>query len=411
MELEMRRKLGDVTNTASGKKRKKTKTRHASKKRRRAEKDTSETGSNDSSQDEDSQDSDDANGSSSGVEEAADKGALTRVGRLYVLQYGLWVKGGVHIFEQVPDPKYDEKKRFETDTTKIQGQLRDIQKIIPAAYFGKEGRMGGKELVARAFMSGVHSQRSNTSTRIRKAAGPAIFDCGPADLLLPETRLNKFRDQIGWCVEDGTSGGYSSLDVAVLHKNWVGEYDIKTCFLNPALMRLYVALIRGPTAATAMLEAGKRDANAVVMNIPKSDNMEHIHGLTHTEPGAIAGSAVLAIWALSADTCLRDRGDRTNIDYDALFDEYLEILIVGLRDKSTSILNVFAEWDRVIFPTSQSGYGKRTSTGRSAGHKKAMEALMAERQAAEDADAGAEGDDAGGDDDAGSAPLEDGDRT
>ncbi|KAJ7204897.1 hypothetical protein C8J57DRAFT_1734864 [Mycena rebaudengoi] len=197
MELEMRRKLGDVTNTASGKKRKKTKTRHASKKRRRAEKDTSETGSNDSSQDEDSQDSDDANGSSSGVEEAADKGALTRVGRLYVLQYGLWVKGGVHIFEQVPDPKYDEKKRFETDTTKIQGQLRDIQKIIPAAYFGKEGRMGGKELVARAFMSGVHSQRSNTSTRIRKAAGPAIFDCGPADLLLPETRLNKFRDQIG----------------------------------------------------------------------------------------------------------------------------------------------------------------------------------------------------------------------
>jgi hypothetical protein len=42
-----------------------------------------------------------------------------------------------------------------------------------------------------------------------------------------------------------------------------------------------------------MLEAGKRDANAVVMNIPKSDNMEHIHGLTHTEPGAIAGSAVL----------------------------------------------------------------------------------------------------------------------
>ncbi|KAJ7234946.1 Pro-kumamolisin, activation domain-containing protein [Mycena rebaudengoi] len=177
------------------------------------------------------------------------------------------------------------------------------------------------------------------------------------------------------------------------------------------LMRLYVALIRGPTAATAMLEAGKRDANAVVMNIPKSDNMEHIHGLTHTEPGAIAGSAVLAIWALSADTCLRDRGDRTNIDYDALFDEYLEILIVGLRDKSTSILNVFAEWDRVIFPTSQSGYGKRTSTGRSAGHKKAMEALMAERQAAEDADAGAEGDDAGGDDDAGSAPLEDGDRT
>jgi hypothetical protein len=91
------------------------------------------------------------------------------------------------------------------------------------------------------FKEGTQSQRSNTSTRVRKGAGAAIFDCGPADLLSPETRLEKFRDQIGWVEgDDETSGEYSSLDVPILHKNWGGEYDIKTCFLNPCLMRVHL---------------------------------------------------------------------------------------------------------------------------------------------------------------------------
>jgi hypothetical protein len=64
-----------------------------------------------------------------------------------------------------------------------------------------------------------------------------------------------------------------------------------------------------------------------------------------------------AIWALSSDTCLWSRGDHTNIDYDALFDQYLEILTVGFREKNRSILNVFKEWDRIIFPNSESSLG------------------------------------------------------
>ncbi|KAJ7097356.1 hypothetical protein C8R44DRAFT_535106, partial [Mycena epipterygia] len=237
------------------------------------------------------------------------------------------------IFEEKLDPKYDDKKRFETMATKVQGQLRDIDNLLPEAY--------------------LTSQRSNTSSRIRRVAGADIFECSKVDLLLPDVRLEKFREQIGWYIEEGTSGGYSSLDVPILHKDWSGEYNIKTCFLHPCLMRLYATLIRGPTAATIMLQHAS-DSN-VVVTIPNSENMQRILAIDHTEPGAIAGSAVLAIWALSADGDLRDKGDRTGIDYDALYDQYLEILTTGLRNRSRSIVNVFSEWDRVVFPTSQSG--------------------------------------------------------
>jgi len=45
-------------------------------------------------------------------------------------------------------------------------------------------------------------------------------------------------------------------------------------------------------------------------------------------------------------------GANTGINYGKDFDEYLEILLTGLHKKKRSILNVFREWDRVIFPTS-----------------------------------------------------------
>ncbi|KAJ7114379.1 hypothetical protein C8R44DRAFT_630086, partial [Mycena epipterygia] len=297
---------------------------------------------------------------------------VKRAGRLYVLNYGLWVKGNTHMFDVTLDPTYDDKKRFETAANKVQvGQLREIEKILPNVDKSR---------------TWIAKMRPNTSTRLRHTAGAAIFDCSPADLLVSEVRLKKFRDQIGWYVAEGSSGMYSSLDVPILHADWGGEYDIKTCFLNRCLMRvreLYVGLIRGPSAAAAMLQQEKADIGSdVVISIQRSDNMERIHAMNRTEPGAIAGSAVLAIWALSADTCLRDRGDKTNIDYDALFDQYLEILLEGLRAKSRSIINVFKEWDRIVFPNAESGHGGKTRSDPSnSGNQRALEALRAEKQA------------------------------
>ncbi|KAJ7306666.1 hypothetical protein DFH08DRAFT_516170 [Mycena albidolilacea] len=188
----------------------------------------------------------------------------------------------------------------------------------------------------------------------------------------------KFRQEIGWYEhEDGEGGEYSSLDVPILHEDGSEEYDIHTCFLNPVLMRLYVALIRGPAAAAKML-----DPEADV-HVPKTDNMELIHGIDHTEAGAIAGSCVLAIWGKSPDVHLNPRGDHTNIDYKARFDEYLDILTTGLRKKSPSILHVFAEWDRIVFPDAEAGCvdpPNKQRRGKSDGYRRAMEAMAAEVQ-------------------------------
>ncbi|KAJ7485738.1 hypothetical protein FB451DRAFT_1392463 [Mycena latifolia] len=295
---------------------------------------------------------------------------VATLGRCFVLQKGLWLKDGT--LDAKLDKGYDVKKRF--DGAQVQGQLRDVLDILPDRYKGKVMR---EKWFQRAFSQGMSSQRSNTSTRIRRVAGHAIYDCSAADLLDPSAR-RQFREEIGWYeFEDGDGGEYASLDVPILHKDGSKVYDIHTCFLNPVLMRLFVAIIRGTNAAISML----RNDSDGCSDIPKTDNMEHIHRIDHTEPGAIAAACVLAIWGKSTDVCLRARGDHTNIDYEHLFDEYLDILTTGLRKKSPSILHVFAEWDRIVFPHAETSHvdaEKQGSGRKSDGYQRAMEAMRAE---------------------------------
>lgn len=71
-------------------------------------------------------------------------------------------------------------------------------------------------------------------------------------------------------------------------------------------------------------------------------------------------------WALSSDDLLQAVGTNTGINYANDFEEYLEVLMTGLRKKKKSILNVFREWDQVIFPHSDSslvGQNQDTSNG------------------------------------------------
>ncbi|KAJ7654205.1 hypothetical protein B0H17DRAFT_957056, partial [Mycena rosella] len=148
-----------------------------------------------------------------------------------------------------------------------------------------------------------------------------------------------FMSGIGWNIKEGTSSAYSSLDVPILHRNESWEYNFKTCFLNPCLMRVHAQPIMSEEYLLALSDKGSN----ILINIPKVENMELLFSIDHTEPSAIAGSAVLVIWALSSDTFLHDHNNKTNVDYNTLFNKYLEVLLNGLRQKSESILNVFRE--------------------------------------------------------------------
>jgi hypothetical protein len=79
-------------------------------------------------------------------------------------------------------------------------------------------------------------------------------------------------------------------------------------------------------------------------------------------------------------------GTNTGINYGKDFEEYLEILMKGLRRKKKSVLNIFREWDRVLFPNSDSslvtGVGQDQNT--SNGLKTALEMLEADEVEDED---------------------------
>ncbi|KAJ7677290.1 hypothetical protein B0H17DRAFT_1207204 [Mycena rosella] len=358
-EKTLRRVLGDITNREEEDDPAPTSKKNAAQKRHQKppakQHHIQEDVSSDHETGEDAEDDMDGRSEQSATEQSVTEqsATVTSLGRRFVLLKGLWIKTAV--FGATLDDDYDPQKRF--DREKVQGQLRDLLDILPDRLKGQIMQEGW---FRRAFMAGVNSQRSNTSTRIQHVAGTSIYDCSAGDLLTPAAR-RKFREEIGWYdFEDGderpggTPGEYASLDVSILHKNGSKEYDIHTCFLSPVLMRLFVALIRGANAAAAML----KDESDESFIVPKTDNMERIHQIDHTEPGVIAASSVLAIWGKSADVCLQTRGDHTHIDYEQRSEEYLEILTTGLRKKSPSILRVFSEWDRVVFPNAETSHGE-----------------------------------------------------
>jgi hypothetical protein len=47
-------------------------------------------------------------------------------------------------------------------------------------------------------------------------------------------------------------------------------------------------------------------------------------------------------------------GTNTGINYGKDFEAYLETLVMGLRKKKRSIVEVFRRWDQVVFPNSDS---------------------------------------------------------
>ncbi|KAG6810765.1 hypothetical protein H0H93_014766 [Arthromyces matolae] len=143
-------------------------------------------------------------------------------------------------------------------------------------------------------------------------------------------------------------------------------------------MAVYTAIIRGVTAGEELMH------DRFIR--PVTTTMDSIHGISNTTPGAIATTAMLAIWALSGDSCLQQKGKTTKINYMNLYNEYLEILTKGLRKKLKSVREVVKEWDTAIFPDTETSLVMTGGADRS-GVTRAL--------AAQDEEGAGEGDDSG----------------
>ncbi|KAL1698845.1 hypothetical protein EV121DRAFT_174997, partial [Schizophyllum commune] len=137
---------------------------------------------------------------------------------------------------------------------------------------------------------------------------------------------------------------YDDWDVPVLHENWEKMFSRNHAFLNRLPMVIFVAIIRGATAAEAFTEPDKKIA------VQANDSQDKILALEQVTPGAIATCCMLARWVLSSDDQLQEIGRSTGIDYMSVYQDYLGKLVTGLAQKHTAIINVFRVWNREIFP-------------------------------------------------------------
>jgi hypothetical protein len=131
---------------------------------------------------------------------------------------------------------------------------------------------------------------------------------------------------------------------------------------------------------------------------PQTETMARIHNIRNITPGAIATCSVLvcyfylchclrfnilyqARWALSADNVFQEVGSSTGINYFNDLEEYQNILETGLRRKKKSILNIIREWDKKIFPNSDSSLVvKEKKKDEDSGLKRVMDLLEADSE-------------------------------
>ncbi|KAG1893742.1 uncharacterized protein F5891DRAFT_1258301 [Suillus fuscotomentosus] len=264
---------------------------------------------------------------------------IEHYGRKFLVTHLLWLHGNIKTtFETDIDDGYQDAERFENTETMIQGQLRDICDVLPQKYHNDLSRSWLRRAVRTPPCATM-------GILIRTRCGPTIFNCTEADMKSADYRREHFGTQIGWTTND-------SGECAVAQP-WQGEQDINTIFLNPKLMMVVSAIIRGPASVVSMSE-GRGSASS-----RNNETLDVKWGLDHTTPGMIAAGAILARWAASVDALLTDRGAQTGIRWRDDFEDYLKYLFNGLRLRKASVLKIFREWDKVLFPSSSTGFGGR----------------------------------------------------
>ncbi|KAK7006551.1 hypothetical protein R3P38DRAFT_2793681 [Favolaschia claudopus] len=157
----------------------------------------------------------------------------------------------------VENATYDEKHRFDSSRTKLQGELRAVLVVLPEELHGDVG----KTWFMHTFNSAMDRQWSNTSSRIRNDIG-AVFVAH----LHPR-------------VKDG-------LDIL----DGADRLNVDTFLNHKLVMHTAVAIIYG-----------KKKANKMARNQPCSSGprcMREIHNISNFTPGFIACAGTIRLLAI-----------------------------------------------------------------------------------------------------------------
>ncbi|KAJ7107585.1 hypothetical protein C8R44DRAFT_987085 [Mycena epipterygia] len=295
---------------------------------------------------------------------------VRKAGRHFVLEYGLFPFDDIHILLATEeDPTFHEDTEFDTEKSRIQGQLRDIIALLPT----DARALREQAWIASAFDDGMKGMRSTIHTRLRHECLATIitnlkkikFADGTSatveDFESSASRFNAFAKRIGHQPATADAPAfYSILKAEVLFDNYDGTMNVDKIFRARLLLIMFVLIIRGPEGATGLFEGKSK--------LPSARVIQRIYGIKRTTPAAIAATAIWLVWFFSADTQLSygGEGDETQIDYKLWFRTFLRQICNGLRDKAEWALGLMRFWDDVLFPNAEDSLGQNTSTNHQA---------------------------------------------
>ncbi|KIJ48772.1 hypothetical protein M422DRAFT_161927, partial [Sphaerobolus stellatus SS14] len=270
------------------------------------------------------------------IDNNTQRGQIEKLGRKFTYMNMLWLRSPDEIFCLNVDPDYNPANRFKSLDEQQQGILFELREEIPAKWHGDMEDY----MLIRTFIDQMNVQRSNGSTRIRRA-GPLIFNCSNQTFQNVDSRTATFRELIGFKLGEDGVGSYSTL-APILFKDYEGSFDKWKIFRNTILMKAYSALMRGIRSIEDPSEGDVTTHNS-------HQTVESKWGVRRITPGAIAMATVYARFTASEDMTFQPVGSETKIDYQSDFEYYLKYLHKGLQSKSPSVIDIFTTWNKEFY--------------------------------------------------------------
>ncbi|KAJ7346417.1 hypothetical protein DFH08DRAFT_1081173 [Mycena albidolilacea] len=265
---------------------------------------------------------------------------VREAGRHFVVVEALFLVDARLIWTVELKEDFDFAFEFQSKANKVQGQLHDVIALLPSDAVS----LRTEPWIAGAFEDGMSGQRSTISNRLRHASLQVLMGANQLKhFRSSNSRFDAFAALIGYKpATDATAAHYSAFDAEILYDNYDGTINVDKIFRHPLLLKIYACILRGPYGTEGLFEGE--------YHLPQASCVQQIYNVTCTSTGAVSTCATLAIWMLSADTKLTERGDQTGISYRPRHATYAQRLHDGIRNNKAWAVDLLKYWDSILFP-------------------------------------------------------------